>query len=159
MPRRKLSKKRVTAKDPVFNSFLVAKLINQIMRSGKKSIARRHVYGAFEIVKKKLKTDPLTVFETVLNNIRPRVEVKSRRVGGAAYQVPLPVRAARQNSLAIRWLVAAARAKPNKEYHTFTEKLATELIDAFKETGGAMSKKQEIEKVAVANKAFSHLRW
>ncbi len=159
MSRKSISKKRSTDKDPVYGNFLVAKLVNRVMKSGKKSLARKHVYGAFETIKEKLKTDPVTVFEKVIANIKPRVEVRSRRVGGAAYQVPTLVRTARQDSLSIRWLVAAARKRANKEYHTFTEKLAAELIDAYQEKGGAFEKKIEVEKIAAANKAFSHLKW
>jgi len=129
------------------------------MRDGKKTVAQKQVYRAFELIKEKTKIDPLLVFEKALENTKPRMEVRSRRVGGAAYQIPLPVKGSRQESLAIRWLVLSARARPNKEYHTFAEKLAAELIDAFNETGAAVAKKQEVERLAEANKAFAHLRW
>ena len=159
MPRRKISKKNQIEKDPVFESVLVSKLINRVMKHGKKNLARKHVYQAFDIVKKKIKTSPLTVFESAMENIRPRVEVRSRRVGGAAYQVPMSVSGIRQDSLAIRWLIISARQRPNKEYHTFAEKLASEIIDAFNKSGGAIAKREEIERIAEANKAFAHLRW
>jgi len=159
MPRRKLTKKRKIQKDPLYKSLLVAKLINRSMYDGKKSTARKQVYQAFEIVKKKTKIDPLTVFEKALSNIRPRVEVRSRRVGGAAYQIPIPVSQARQNSLSIRWLIILARQKPNKEFHSYGQKLASEIIAAFNQEGGAVGKRQEIERIAESNKAFAHLRW
>lgn len=159
MPRKSISKKKPAIKDPLFGDFLVEKLINRVMRDGKKTIARKHVYDAFEMAKGKLKLDPLIVFNQAIENIKPRVEVRSRRVGGAAYQVPVPVSGFRQASLAIRWLVLTARARPNKDYHTFADKLAAELIDAFNGTGGAFAKKGEVEKIALANRAFSHLRW
>ena len=159
MPRRAVKKHRVLPPDSVYQSQLVARLINGIMISGKKTIAQRHVYRAFEIIKKKTKFDPLLVFEKAIENVRPRLEVRPRRVGGAAYQVPLPVRGSRQDSLALRWIISSARARPNKEYHVFAEKLAAELIDAFNQAGGAYTKKQEIERLAEANRAFAHLRW
>jgi len=159
MPRRKLTKKRKIEKDPLYGSVLVAKLINRSMYDGKKSVARKQVYQAFEIVKDKTKINPLTVFEKALDNIKPRVEVRSRRVGGAAYQIPMPVPQRRQISLSIRWLIIAARQKPNKEFHSYGEKLASEIIAAFNQEGGAIAKKQEIERIAESNKAFAHLRW
>lgn len=159
MPRRGPAPRRILPPDPIYQSSLVTKLINRVMKDGKKTIAQKHVYQAFEIIKKKTKMNPLIVFERAVEHTKPRVEVRARRVGGAAYQVPLPVKGPRQESLAIRWLVLSARARPNKEYHTFTEKLAAELIDAFNETGGAVAKKQEVERLAEANKAFAHLRW
>ena len=101
----------------------------------------------------------MTVFRQALNNVKPNKEVRSRRVGGAAYQVPMPVRGARKNSLAVRWIVESARGRPNSEYHTYGEKLAAEILDAYNQTGGAYNKKQQVERAAEANKAFSHLRW
>lgn len=159
MPRRGPVKKRVIEKDPLYESLLVAQLVNRVMKSGKKNIARKHIYKAFGLVKEKTKLKPMLVFEKAIENVRPRVEVRPRRVGGAAYQVPVSVRGPRQNSLAVRWIIFAARARPNKECHTFAEKLAAELIDAFNEKGGAFEKKIEVEKLAEANKAFAHLRW
>lgn len=159
MPRKGAVKPRKVEKDPLYNSRLVSKLINRVMKDGKKSIARKHVYQAFELIKDKEDADPMTVFRQAMNNIRPEKEVRSRRVGGAAYQVPMPVRGARKDSLAIRWIVTSARNKPNSEYHTYAEKLAAEIIDAYHQAGGAYTKKEQVERAAEANKAFSHLRW
>jgi small subunit ribosomal protein S7 len=159
MGRRKKSVNREIPLDPIYPHHLVAKLINKVMVSGKKSIAQKQVYRAFEIVEKKTKKPALEVFLSAMDNIRPRVEVRSRRVGGAAYQVPMMVRGKRQDALAIRWLVSAARARPNSEYHTFAEKLAAEIVDASQRAGAAFTRKEEIEKVAEANRAFAHLRW
>lgn len=159
MPRKGAVKPREVKKDPLYKSRLVTKLINRSMKDGKKSIARKHVYRAFEIIKEKEKTDPMTVFRQAMNNIRPDKEVRSRRVGGAAYQVPMSVRGSRKDSLAIRWIINSARQRPNSEYHTFGDKLAAELIDAYQQQGGAYNKKEQVERAAEANKAFSHLRW
>ena len=159
MPRKGAVKPREVKKDPVYNSRLVTKLINRAMKDGKKSAARKQIYDAFELIKKKEKTEPMTIFRQALNNIRPDKEVRSRRVGGAAYQVPMPVRGARKDSLAIRWLITSARDRPNSQYHTYADKLAAEIIDAFNQTGGAYAKKEQVERAAEANKAFSHLRW
>mgnify|MGYP006307382573 CR=1 FL=1 len=159
MPRKGSVKKRPVEKDPIYKSKLVTKLINRSMFHGKKTIARKHIYNAFKIIKKEKGVSPKTVFDQAMDNLKPQVEVRSRRVGGAAYQVPMPVRGSRQNSLAIRWLVQAARQRPNKQYHTYAEKLAAEIIDASEGQGSAFSKKQQVERTAEANKAFSHLRW
>lgn len=153
VPRRKLTP------DPVYKSRQVSRLINRVMRSGKKDIAQKHVYEAFDLIKKQLKEEPLVVFYQVLENVKPSMEVRTRRVGGAAYQVPMPVKGDRKESLAVRWLVLCARKRPNKEYHTFKEKLAAELVDAFNRQGGAVAKKKEIERIAAANRAFAHFRW
>jgi small subunit ribosomal protein S7 len=159
MPRKGAVKPREVKKDPVYNSRLVTKLINQAMIDGKKTVAGKHIYQAFELIKDKEETDPMTVFRQAINNIRPEKEVRSRRVGGAAYQVPMPVRGPRKDSLALRWIVNSARERSNSEYHTYAEKLAAEIIDAYHETGGAYIKKEQVERTAEANKAFSHLRW
>ena len=159
MPRSKRVKKRVLPPDPIYNSRLVTRLINRVMKDGKKTIAQKHVYGAFELIQKKTKKKPLEVFIQAVENVKPSMEVRPRRVGGASYQVPMPVKGDRRESLAIRWLVLAARARPNKEYHTFTEKLAAELLDAYNNTGGAVRKKDEVHRMAEANKAFAHFRW
>ena len=143
----------------MYGSFMVTKLINRSMRDGKKSVVRKEVYSALEIIKKKTETDPVKVFEQALGNIRPTMEVRPRRVGGAAYQVPMQVRGERSDSLAIRWLVGAANSKSNTEFHTYGEKLASEIIDASKGEGVSVKKRQEIERVAEANKAFAHFRW
>jgi len=137
----------------------VTKLINRSMKDGKKTVVRKEVYAAFEIIKTKSGEDPIKVFDQALENIRPNMEVRPRRVGGAAYQVPQQVRGPRRESLAIRWLVAAANSKSNKEFHTYAEKLASEIMDAAKGEGVSVKKRQEVERVAEANKAFSHFRW
>ncbi len=159
MPRRPNFKKISPTPDELFGSLLISRLINRSMLAGKKSVAQKQVYQAFNLVKKETKKDPLGVFNQAMDNIRPRTEVRSRRLGGAAYQVPTPVRGSRQDSLAIRWLILNARSRPNKTYHTYAEKLAAEIIDAANGTGAAVSKREEIERIAEANKAFSHLRW
>lgn len=138
---------------------MVTKLINRAMYDGKKSVAEGQVYKAFEIVEDELKKSALDAFREALVNVRPTMEVRPRRVGGAAYQVPMPVRGARQDSLAIRWIIEAARGRSNSQYHTFAEKLAAEIIEASREEGGAVKKKQDMERVAEANRAFSHFRW
>ena len=158
MSRRGKYKKREILPDPIYNSVLVAKLINKVMRDGKKSLAQRLVYQAFEMIKKQGK-DPLVVFEAALRNVGPQMEVRPRRVGGASYQVPMPVSNKRRLSLAIRWLVQYANARPNKEYHTFSEKLAAELLDAAEGKGEAVRRKEITHKMAEANKAFAHFRW
>ncbi len=155
----KQSKKREAAPDPVFNDKLLGKLINRVMRSGKKLVAQKNIYDTLEKIKEKSKADPLTVFRQAMENIKPMVEVRSRRVGGAAYQVPTPVRGDRKESLAIRWLIIAALKRPSKEYHTFSDKLSAEIMDAFNNTGGAVKKKEDTHRMADANKAFAHFRW
>ena len=128
------------------------------MHSGKKSVAQKTVYGALEIIQEK-NMDPLNVFQTALSNVSPRMEVKPRRVGGASYQVPTEVRGERRVALSIRWLIEAARKRSSKEYHTFSEKLAAELIDAFNNAGEAVRKRDIMHRNAEANKAFAHFRW
>ena len=137
----------------------MARFINRVMKQGKKSVAQKHVYGAFDLIRENIKEEPLEVFRGAVENVKPNMEVRPRRVGGASYQVPMPVRGDRKESLAIRWLVLAARGRSNKEYHTYKEKLAAELIDAYKNTGGAVKKKEEINRMAEANRAFAHFRW
>jgi small subunit ribosomal protein S7 len=157
--RGKKTKLRKIEADPKLDSLLVAKVINQVMISGKKTIAQKHVYQALEKAGKKTKKEPLAVLEEAVDNIKPQMEVRPRRIGGAAYQIPMPVSSRRQRSLAIRWLVEAARTRPNKEYHTFAEKLTAEIIDAVKNQGLAIKKKEDTHRMAEANKAFSHFRW
>lgn len=159
MPRSGRVKKRILPPDPIYNSHLVTRLINRVMRQGKKTIAQKHIYGAFDLIRQKTKKEPLEVFQQALENVKPSMEVRPRRVGGASYQVPMPVRGDRRESLAIRWLVLAARTRPNREYHTYKEKLAAELLDAYDNTGGAVRKKEEIHRMAEANRAFAHFRW
>jgi small subunit ribosomal protein S7 len=151
--------KRNIKPDPVYNSRLVARFINRVMRSGKKTVAQKQVYKALELVNQKTNQDPLLVFRVAIENIKPIMEVRARRVGGAAYQVPISVRSDRKQSLAIRWLIEYANQRPNKEYHTYAEKLAAELIDAANSQGLAMKKKEITHKMAEANKAFAHFRW
>lgn len=145
--------------DPVYKNPLVAKFISRMMKNGKRQLAQRIVYSTFGLLEKKLKKNPLEVFLQAIDNIRPQTEIRARRVGGAAYQVPRLVRGKRQETLALRWLTFSARARSNREYHTFVEKLAAEIIDAYNKTGMAISKRGEMEKIAEANRAFAHLRW
>ena len=158
MPRRGSAKIREVAPDPIYKNRLVTKLVNRAMYDGKKSVVQTEVYKAFDLIKEKGE-DPIKVFSKALDNIRPTMEVRPRRIGGAAYQVPMPVRGNRKDSLAIRWLVAATRTKPNSEFKTYSEKLASELLAAASGEGVAVKKRQEVEKVAEANRAFSHFRW
>ncbi len=159
MARKGQVKPRAIAIDPIYGSKLVTKLINRSMHDGKKSVSRKEVYAALELIKEKTGEDPAKIFDAALENIKPTMEVRPRRVGGAAYQVPQQVRGPRRESLGIRWLVAAANSKPNKEFHTYAEKLAAEIIDASKGEGVSVKKRQEVERVAEANKAFAHFRW
>jgi len=156
--RHKKVTKRITAPDTIYNNVTVAKLINYIMRDGKKTVAQNQVYKAFEILSKKGE-EPLKIFEKALQNVGPKVEVKARRVGGANYQVPVEVKTERRMSLALRWLIEAASKRSNKEYHTFAEKLATEIWDATQNLGEAVRKRDTALKQAEANKAFSSFRW
>jgi len=159
MSRRAKVRVKKVKPDPIYNENLVAKFINRSMKDGKKSVAQKQVYGAFEIIKEKTKGDPLKVFFGALEKVRPTMEVRSRRVGGAAYQVPVSVRGVRKDSLAIRWIINAARRRSNSEYHSYAEKLAAELIDASKGEGLAIKKKTDMERMAEANRAFAHFRW
>ena len=157
MPRRKLVAKRQITPDPRFNSVLVSKFINGLMERGKKSVARSIFYGAMDIVAKKIgDNEPIEVFEKAMDKVRPRVEVKSRRVGGATYQVPIEVRTERRNALAIRWLVDYSAKRSGQ---TMSEKLAGELMDAYNNRGSAVKKREDTHKMADANKAFAHYRW
>jgi small subunit ribosomal protein S7 len=158
MPRRAAAKPRKIEPDPIYRNRLVTKLINRAMYDGKKSVIQKEVYEAFDLIAKKGE-DPMQTFSKAMENIRPQMEVRARRIGGAAYQVPQPVRGPRKESLAIRWLIAASRARSNSEFHTYAEKLAKELLDAAANEGGAVRKKQEMERSAEANRAFSHFRW
>jgi len=158
MPRRSGYKAIKAKPDPVYKNILVEKLVNRCMRDGKKSVAQKEVYGAFDLIKKE-DEDPIKVFSQALNNIRPSMEVRPRRVGGAAYQVPMPVRGSRKDSLAVRWLIQAARSRPNSEFKTFAEKLAVEISDAAKGEGLAVKKRTDVERMAEANRAFAHFRW
>ena len=156
MPRRREVPKRVILDDPKFSSQEVSKFVNVIMSSGKKSVAERIIYGAFDQIKTKSGKDPLETFSLALENIRPVVEVKSRRVGGANYQVPVEVRPSRRQALAMRWIVEAARKRSEKSMHL---RLAGELTDASQKKGNAVRKREDVHKQAEANKAFSHFRF
>ena len=156
MPRKGYIAKREVLPDPIYNSKVVTKLINNIMLDGKKSVAQKIVYGAFDIIKEKEQKDALEVFETALNNIMPVLEVKARRIGGATYQVPLEIRAERRQTLGLRWLVTYARKRNEK---TMAEKLAGEIIDATNQNGGAYKKKEDTHRMAEANKAFAHYKF
>ena len=156
MPRRRVVAKRDILPDPKFGNVEVSKFINAIMQSGKKSVAERIVYGAFEIITTKGGKDPLEVFGAAMGNVRPMVEVKSRRVGGANYQVPVEVRPARRAALAMRWLRESARKRSEK---SMAQRLANELMEATEGRGGAMKRRDEVHRMAEANKAFSHFRF
>jgi len=154
--RRRRAVKRKVQEDPKYNSILVSKLINMVMKTGKKSIAESIVYNAFEILEKKTSKNALEVFKKALDNARPLVEVKPRRVGGATYQVPIEIRQDRGTVVALRWIRNFARAKKGKPME---EKLAAELLDAFKNEGAAIKKREDTHKMAESNKAFAHFRW
>ncbi len=157
MPRKKLTEKRTLDPDPKFNSVLVSKFINGLMLDGKKTLARRLFYDAMEIVASKVDDqEPLEVFDGAMDNVRPRVEVKSRRVGGATYQVPVEVRPERRNALAIRWIIGFAK---NRSGRSMSERLAGEILDAYNNRGAAVKKRDDTHKMAEANKAFAHYRW
>jgi small subunit ribosomal protein S7 len=149
-------KKRETKPDARYNNVLVTRFINSLMIQGKKSTAERIFYGAMDIIEQKTGTDGLTVLKTALQNVKPILEVKSRRVGGATYQVPVEVRQDRRNALALRWLISFARSRPD---HTMADRLSAELIAASKNEGGAVKKREDTHKMAEANKAFAHYRW
>jgi small subunit ribosomal protein S7 len=157
--RGKKTKKKLLLSDPIYSSRLVTRLINRVMKDGKKTVASKQVYEALKLVEQKTKKPALDTYRQALENIKPTIEVRSRRVGGAAYQVPIPVRGDRREALAIRWLVFASRARPNKDYHQFSQKLAAEILDAFQGLGEAIKKKENVHKMAEANKAFAHFRW
>ena len=156
MPRRSGVPKRDVLPDPVYNSKVVAKLINQVMLDGKKGIAQAIVYEAFDMVAEKLGGDALDIFTKALDNIMPVLEVKARRVGGATYQVPIEIRPERRQTLGLRWLVSYARARSE---HTMMQRHAGEIMDAYNNTGASIKKKEEMHRMAEANKAFAHYRW
>lgn len=156
MPRKGYIAKREVLVDPIYNSKVVTKLINNVMLDGKKTVAQKIVYDAFDIIKEKTGRDSLEVFEEALNNVMPALEVKARRVGGATYQVPLEIRPERRQTLGLRWLIQYARKRNEK---TMSEKLANEIIDATQGNGGAFKKKEEMHRMAEANKAFAHYKF
>ena len=156
MPRRGNVPKREILPDPIYNSVLVTKLVNSIMVDGKKGVAQKVVYGAFDIVREKTGNEPLEVFNNAIENIMPSLEVKARRVGGATYQVPIDVRPARRQTLGLRWLTNYSRARSER---TMAERLAGEIMDAANNTGAAVKKREDTHKMAESNKAFAHFRW
>ena len=160
MSRKGTSKIRKVEPDAIYGSVTISKIINYAMMDGKKAVAEKQIYQALELIKKDFPDESeVAVIERALENIRPKVEVRPRRIGGAVYQVPTPVRGNRQLSLAIRWLVTNARKLSNKGFHSFAEKLNSELVLALKNEGASVAKRAEVEKMADANKAFAHLRW
>ena len=156
MSRRHRAEKREIIPDPKFGDLIITKFMNSIMYDGKKSVAEQIVYGALSVVETKLKSDPLAVFKQALDNVAPAIEVRSRRVGGATYQVPVEVRNERRQALAIRWLITAARGRNDK---TMIDRLSSELIDASNNRGNAVKKREDTHRMAEANRAFSHYRW
>ena len=156
MPRRGNVPKREILPDPMYNSVLVTRLINTVMLDGKKGVAQKVVYDAFDIIKEKTGNDPIEAFTTAMDNIMPSLEVKARRVGGATYQVPIEVRPERRTTLGLRWLVGYARKRSEK---TMSERLANEIMDADNNLGAAVKKREDTHKMAESNKAFAHFRW
>ena len=157
MPRRKITERRAIEPDPRYNSVLVSKFTNGIMERGKRSVAQKIFYGAMDIIDQQVTdAEPIVVFDKAMEMVRPKVEVKSRRVGGATYQVPVEVRPERRNALAIRWIISFAKARSGR---TMSEKLAAELLDAYNERGGSVKKRDDTHRMAEANKAFAHYRW
>ena len=156
MPRRGNVPKREVLPDPIYGSVLVTRLVNNIMLDGKKGVAQKVVYGAFDLIKEKTDKDPVEVFAQAMENVMPNLEVKARRVGGANYQVPMEVRPARRQTLALRWLTVYSRSRGER---TMAERLAGELMDAANNTGNAVKKREDMHKQAEANKAFAHFRW
>ncbi len=156
MSRRHRAEKREVIPDAKFGDVILAKFMNSIMYDGKKSIAETIVYGAFELIEQRLKTEPLPVFKQALDNVAPAIEVRSRRVGGATYQVPVEVRQERRQALAIRWIISAARDRNDK---TMVDRLSAELMDAANNRGNAVKKREDTHRMAEANRAFSHYRW
>ena len=156
MSRRHRAEKREILPDPKFGNVVVTKFMNSVMHAGKKSVAEKIVYGAFDIIEGKAKQNPLGVFQQALDNVMPSIEVRSRRVGGATYQVPVEVRSDRRQALGIRWLISAARGRNEK---TMTERLSGELLDASNNRGNAVKKREDTHRMAEANRAFSHYRW
>ncbi|HLK84115.1 MAG TPA: 30S ribosomal protein S7 [Xanthobacteraceae bacterium] len=156
MSRRHRAERRDVLPDPKFGNMVVSKFMNSIMYAGKKSVAEKIVYGAFDMIESKTKQNPVTIFEQALDNVMPTIEVRSRRVGGATYQVPVEVRSDRRQALGIRWLITAARDRNEK---TMTERLSAELLDASNNRGNAVKKREDTHRMAEANRAFAHYRW
>ena len=158
MSRTGKTKKRLIKPDPLYGSKLLNQFINRVMKDGKKTVAQNLVYQTLDIIKSK-NLDPNIVFQTAIQNVSPRFEVRPRRIGGASYQVPMEVRGERRISLATRWIIQTAANRPNKQYHTFSEKLAAEFMDAYNNTGEAIRKKDLMHRNAEANRAFAHFKW
>ena len=156
MSRKKTQPKKIVVLDPIFKSPIIPKLINSIMYDGKKGVASKIVYEAIDKIKSKTKEEPINVFNEAINNIRPTVEVRSRRVGGATYQVPVEVKSRRAQALALRWLVDASRKRKDKH---MSDKMFNEIFDAYEKKGSAVKKKEDVHKMAESNKAFAHFRW
>tara|TARA_B100000579_G_C22296817_1_gene605280 strand:- start:36 stop:506 length:471 start_codon:yes stop_codon:yes gene_type:complete len=156
MSRKRKAPKKIQPTDPKFRSTVIPKLINSIMYDGKKTIAEKIIYDAMDKIKSKSKEEPLTVFNTAINNVKPTVEVRSRRVGGATYQVPVEVKSKRSQALAIRWLIDASRKRKDKK---MSERIFNEIYDAYQNKGSAIKKKEDTHKMAESNKAFAHFRW
>ncbi|RLB84688.1 MAG: 30S ribosomal protein S7 [Deltaproteobacteria bacterium] len=156
MPRRREVPERIIIPDPKYNNKLVSKFIKSIMRDGKKSTAESILYSAFDVIEKRTKEPPIKIFEQAVENVKPMIEVKSRRVGGSTYQVPTEIRPSRKTALGIRWIIGFARKRPEKG---MVDKLAAELLDASNKRGAAVKKKEDTHKMAEANKAFAHYRW
>ncbi|MCH7930726.1 MAG: 30S ribosomal protein S7 [Proteobacteria bacterium] len=156
MSRRRATEKREVMADPKYGDVVVSKFMNSLMLAGKKSVAERILYGAFDEIERRARQDPVQVFHSALENVKPAIEVRSRRVGGATYQVPIEVRTARGQALAIRWIIGISRKRGE---HTMTERLAAELLDAANNRGTAVKKREDTHRMAEANKAFSHYRW
>ena len=156
MSRKKSQPKKITTPDPIYKSTIIPKLINSIMYDGKKIVAEKIVYQAIDKIKSKTKEEPINVFNEAINNIRPTVEVRSRRVGGATYQVPVEVKSKRAQALALRWLVDASRKRKDKH---MSDKIFNEIFDAYEKKGSAVKKKEDVHKMAESNKAFAHFRW
>ena len=156
MSRKKTQPKKIVIPDPIFNSTIIPKLINSIMYDGKKTTAEKIIYDAIDKIKSKTKDEPLEIFNQAINNIKPTVEVRSRRVGGATYQVPVEVKSKRSQALALRWLVDASRKRKNKN---MSDKIFNEIYDAYQNRGSAIKKKEDTHKMAESNKAFAHFRW
>lgn len=151
--------KRNLPPDPLYGSRLVTRFINKVLKDGNKATAQKVVYQALEAIKEQSKQDPVSIFEKAIQNVSPKMEVRPRRVGGASYQVPVEVRGDRKEALSIRWIIAGAKSKSNKEFHSFAQKLAAELMDAANNTGLAIKKKDEVQRISSANRAFAHFRW
>ncbi|MEZ4820349.1 MAG: 30S ribosomal protein S7 [Bdellovibrionota bacterium] len=156
MPRRRVADKRIAIPDPKFNDRLVSRFVGSLMKDGKKSLAYNILYRSLDSIAEQIKDDPVKILKTALDNVRPLVETKSRRVGGANYQVPVEVNAARGEALGIRWILTSAKSRPGR---SMQEKLTSELIDAYNKRGSAIKKREEVHKMAEANKAFAHYRW